>query len=561
MISQRTSNNYKTLKNILSKIRQLDFTSETSYLIIYAFVYKYCSDMLKDHFMNLIQDKEITLDEAYNDPKYQELFRDDAFKMFGYYIPDSDLFLDELINNKYSDGFFIHEFINAFSKNVEFGENRGHEKYFNFIFNSIRDEINLNKFEFEGENHLIVKDLVYTISKLSIFENEFPFERVFDRVCDSRLIRVDRDPEYITDLLSAIIITKKNNLNDVYNPFLNDASSLISLSNRYNNGIGNLYGKGSDRITYCAGIAKFLFEYFDLERVFLEFGFPFESVDMEGEFDAIISRIPLMTPKRIKRWNSVQSKEITKRNTKKQLVNSLSKQLNLPLESFENDMELKNTVEGLVNKMDDKPNMPSYFEGEYEVLKNSEYLFLIDLLDSLRDNGIMAVSLPQSFLFKNTLETLRKYLTVGKNYIDCIIALPDELSRRRSSDVIVVFRKDKPTDDVVFIDLSKEYSTKMGGYPVSGLFKRNLVLSEKTTYKVVEAYDRRQTIDRFSNVVRIDDIARNEFNLSVSRYVDTFEGEFIRLEDLKDQKEEITSNIKKLNEKIDRMMDELNIRL
>ena len=52
---------------------------------------------------------------------------------------------------------------------------------------------------------------------------------------------------------------------------------------------------------------------------------------------------------------------------------------------------------------------------------------------------------------------------------------------------------------------------------------------------------------------------KNNFNLSVSRYVDTFEGKFIRLDDLSFEKREIDRNINELNVKIKKMMDELNI--
>ena len=67
-------------------------------------------------------------------------------------------------------------------------------------------------------------------------------------------------------------------------------------------------------------------------------------------------------------------------------------------------------------------------------------------------------------------------------------------------------------------------------------------------------------LSKFSNLISITDIEKNEFNLSVSRYVDTFEGKFIKLTDLKKEKEEIDSNINELNLKIEKMMDELNIR-
>ena len=70
----------------------------------------------------------------------------------------------------------------------------------------------------------------------------------------------------------------------------------------------------------------------------------------------------------------------------------------------------------------------------------------------------------------------------------------------------------------------------------------------------------RLSLPKFSNMISIDEIKDNHFNLSVSRYVDTFEGEFISLDELVMEKKDIDSNINELNLKIEKMMDELNIR-
>uniref|UniRef100_UPI003865F365 hypothetical protein n=1 Tax=Methanobrevibacter sp. TaxID=66852 RepID=UPI003865F365 len=417
MNRRQMSKNFKILRNILSKTRQIEISRDMSYVIIYAFLYKYCSDMMKDHFLGIIEDKPITLDEAFGNEECQRQFKADAFNMFGYYIPKPELFLDELINEKYSESFFIHEFLTAFSKNVEFPENSLYGLYFDFIFDSLKHGININKFEFEGENHLIVKDLVYTISKLDIFENEFPFERVFDRICDSNIIDIEKDPEYINSILSGIITSQKTCLDDVYNPFLNDASSLIELARSYGNGMTHIYAKGFDRIRYCAAIVKFFINFFDLENISLDYGNPLTAVDIsEAEFDVIVSRIPPITPTRFRRLNSVQNQEIIKRKNRNKIKSMLSESFGIDEDAFDNDPELNITINNLARKMAAGKNPVDELTGEYEVLKDSEYLFLLNLINSLKDDGIMAISLSQGFLNKNSLETLRKYLTVEKNY-------------------------------------------------------------------------------------------------------------------------------------------------
>ena len=89
-------NNYRVLRNILSKTRQIEVSQDMSYVLIYAFLYKYASDLLKNHLSSVIEDEPITLDEAFKNEDYRRQFRADAFNMFGYYIPESELFFDEL---------------------------------------------------------------------------------------------------------------------------------------------------------------------------------------------------------------------------------------------------------------------------------------------------------------------------------------------------------------------------------------------------------------------------------------------------------------------------------
>lgn len=560
-MSMRRSPNYRILRSILSKTRQIDASPELSYLIVYAFLYKYSSDVLKNHFLDAIENKALTLDEAYGDGQCREIFRTESLEMFGFFINEPDFFMDEVINNCYPNKFFIHQFFEAFSRNVEFLEGSNCEKYFNFIFDSVTQEINLNKFEFEGENHLIIKDIIYSISRLDISDGSYPFERVFDNICKSRVMGLDQDPDYINLALAGLVSQLKDTPIDVYNPFLNDASSLVDLALLYRPGVINSFGKGFDKITYCASIVKLLIYDFKLENVFLEFSSPFESVDFNSaSFDVIISKIPAITPKNMKRINKNQNIQIAKRNKRKQLEGLLASKFDMDEDSFLSDNDLNDAIDNLISKMDLEKESEIEFVGEYESLRQSEYLFLINLINCLKDDGVMAVCMSQSFLFKNSLQTLRKYLTVEKNCIDAIISIPDELSRPQRSEIIVVFRKNKLSDDIVFIDMSRQYVALPTPHAVPGLFKRNLILSGDTLAQIVEVYKKRLTVDRFSNVVDITEFEKNEYNLSISRYVDTFEGDFINLRDLKYTKRDLDENARKINKKIERMMDELGIR-
>ena len=545
---------------ILSKIRQIDATEDVQYIIVYSFLYKYCSDVLKNYLKSLIEDKSMTLDEAFKDEQFREIFKQESFRMFGFYIENPDCFIDEVINTKYSNRFFIYEFLNVFCRNVEFKYSSNYEKYFTFIFEAFNQAVNFKKFEFVGESHLIVKEIIFSIAKLDVFEEAFPFQKVFDRVCQSRLIRVEHDPDYITELISSIVSQNMKSPEDVYNPFLNDASLLINLSYHYNLPWRQTYAKSQDKMTYCCSIVKLLMNHFDLDGITSEYGSPFEPLeDTSASFDVVMSRIPPITARNIKRLNVSKSPEAIKKSKRKRVESMLSSEFNIDAESFKNDVELNDALENILSKIDIESEAELRFSEEFQSLKDSEYLFLIDMINSLKDDGLMVVSMSQSFLIKNSLALLRKYLTQEKNYIDAIISIPAELSRHSRSEIVMLFKKNKIADDIVFIDMSTDYETRRAPYAVAGSFKGNLVLDGNTLVKVSDVYQKRQIIDKFSNVVKISEIRDNEFNLSISRYVDTFEGEFINLRDLAYDRQKIEEKNKILSQKIEKMMKELDI--
>ena len=554
------SPNYRILREILSKMRRMDYSKEISYLVIYTFLYKYASHHLKSYLLQYLEKRPITLDEAFSDESERENLKQESLYMFGFFINNPDYFMDDVMNTSYSDRFFVHKFVEAFSKHVEFLEGSNHEKYFNFIFNAVKSGINFNKFEFEGENHLIVKDLIYSISKLDVSAEDYTYEFVFDKICQSRILRLDQDPEYISQLMAALVNSAKPAPVDIYNPFLNDGSALIYYM-MFHPLIKTTCGRGFDEITHCACITKLFMYNFHLENVFLEFSSPFDAINADSStYDVIISKIPAMTSRNLRKLNKSQNVEMVKRNKRKQLENLLADSFDFSKDSFAIDDELSSSLDTLLDRMDLEKRPQLEFSGEYKSLENSEYLFLLNLIDALKDDGIMVLTMSQSFLFKNSLETMRKYLTVEKNYIDAIISIPDELSRTKNSEIVVVFRKNKSCDDIVFIDLSKNYAAEPSSHAVSGLFRRNLILSDKTLNNIVNVYNQRQTVDKFSNVVDLRKLSENEFNLSVSRYVDTFEGEFISLSQLKEDKKDIDVNLRRLNKKIDLMMEDLKIR-
>ena len=106
---------------------------------------------------------------------------------------------------------------------------------------------------------------------------------------------------------------------------------------------------------------------------------------------------------------------------------------------------------------------------------------------------------------------------------------------------ILIFKKNRPTEDIFFIDASGKDADGNLRYKKD---KNQNRLEEKHVRDIFEAYQAREDIERFAHVATLDEIKKNEYNLNIPRYVDTFEEE--ELVDI----EEVQENIARLKNEI-----------
>ncbi|MBA1394497.1 type I restriction-modification system subunit M, partial [Lactobacillus sp. XV13L] len=83
------------------------------------------------------------------------------------------------------------------------------------------------------------------------------------------------------------------------------------------------------------------------------------------------------------------------------------------------------------------------------------------------------------------------------------------------STTIVVLKKDKQDRNVFFIDASKDFEK----------VKSQNVLREEDVLKILDTYKKRQDVDKYAHLATFEEIQKNDFNLNIPRYVDTFEAE------------------------------------
>ena len=156
--------------------------------------------------------------------------------------------------------------------------------------------------------------------------------------------------------------------------------------------------------------------------------------------------------------------------------------------------------------------------GRLAPRKTADYAFILHMLYHLVDGGTMACVVPHGVLFRGNAEgVIRRFLIEKKNCIDAIIGLPANIFYGTSIPTCILVMKKcrKEDDNILFIDASKEFEK----------VKTQNKLREQHIQKIVETYRDRKEIEKYSHLASLQEIAENDYNLNIPRYVDTFEEE------------------------------------
>ena len=139
---------------------------------------------------------------------------------------------------------------------------------------------------------------------------------------------------------------------------------------------------------------------------------------------------------------------------------------------------------------------------------------------------------------------------IEKNLLDAVIGLPANLFYGTSIPAcILVFKKNRTTDDILFIDASGKDAE---GIPRYNKGKNQNTLSERHITDILTAYHNRSDVEKFTHLASLKEITENDYNLNIPRYVDTFEEE--ELIDIGEVQENI-SKIKAELEKVELQME------
>jgi len=183
----------------------------------------------------------------------------------------------------------------------------------------------------------------------------------------------------------------------------------------------------------------------------------------------------------------------------------------------------------------------------------ADFAFLLHGFHFLKQNGTMAIILPHGVLFRSGAEEKIRTKLLTENSIDTIIGLPSNLFYSTGIPVcILILKKCKKKEDVLFINASEHFEKE----------KRQNTLDEKHINRIVETYQYRRDIERYSRKVSMEEIKKNGYNLNISRYVSTSQDESkINLKEVNTKLVSINKRIKTSTDKHNEFLKELGLPL
>jgi type I restriction enzyme M protein len=146
-----------------------------------------------------------------------------------------------------------------------------------------------------------------------------------------------------------------------------------------------------------------------------------------------------------------------------------------------------------------------------------DYAFILHMIETMKPGtGRMAVVVPHGVLFRGGAEGRIRQKLIEEGLLDVVIGLPEKLFYGTGIPAaVLVFRKNKTDDKVLFIDASRDFETG----------KNQNVLREADLQRIVDTVRTRHGVTKYAYLATQSEIAENDFNLNIPRYVDTFEKE------------------------------------
>ena len=181
-----------------------------------------------------------------------------------------------------------------------------------------------------------------------------------------------------------------------------------------------------------------------------------------------------------------------------------------------------------------------------------DYAFILHMIETMKPRtGRMAVVVPHGVLFRGSSEGKIRQRLIEENLLDAVIGLPEKLFFGTGIPAaIMVFRKARPDTSVMFIDASREFEAGT----------RQNALNDTHLTRIAQTYVARDTVDKYAYRATVEEVAENDFNLNIPRYVDIFEEEEeIDLMAVREERTRLKNELAALETRMEGYLQELGL--
>jgi type I restriction enzyme M protein len=476
----------RQLWNIANELRgKMDADEFRDYILGFIF-YKYLSEKQNLFANKLLETEDVKSYADVTDDSDLEAIREESLEKLGYFLKPAEMFstvaargnvkVDE--DDEETAGNFILEDLQSILNAIE-QSTMGNDSEDDF--NKLFEDIDLASTKLgrspAARNTLIAKVLAH------LDQIDFRLEEIdADVLGDAYEYLIGQfasgagkkagefyTPQQVSRILAKVVTLGKSKIKSAYDPACGSGSLLLRIAKEAE--VGEFFGQELNRTTYNLARMNMIlhdvhFSRFDIQQEdTLE-----EPQHIMERFEAVVANPPFSA-----KWKGADN----------------------PL-----------------NETDDRFSI----YGRLAPGSKADFAFVQHMIHQLADNGTAAIVLPHGVLFRGAAEgVIREYIIKEQNYLDAVIGLPANLFYGTSIPAcILVLKKCRVHDqDILFIDASRDFE-KQGNQNH---------LSDEHVEKIIETYTKRETVERYSYVAPISEVAENDYNLNIPRYVDTFEEE------------------------------------
>lgn len=498
---------HKTIWKIANELRgSVDGWDFKSYVLGFLFYY-FISENLKSYVFNSFKQDYENLDD-----KNAENGRDTIINAKGFFIKPSHLFSNMLKNANLEN---LNEKLSAIFKEIESSANGSEsEKSFKGLFDDLdlySNKLGANNLE---RNKKILKimeaiselDLHYNENEIDAFGDAYEFLMTMYASNAGKSGGEFFTPQEVSKLLVEITLHNNAKPNKVYDPACGSGSLLLQYKKSLKSDPKKGYfGQEINITTYNLARMNMFLHDVNYTRFDIAHGdtliSPSENHKELEPFDAIVSNPPYST-----KW-----------------------------EGKDNAL--------LIN--DERFNKA----GVLAPTSKADLAFVMHSLSWLSEKGSAAIVCFPGVMYRGGVEReIRKYM-VEENFVDCVISLAPNLFFGTSIAVcILVLRKNKTDKNTLFINANEEFIK---------VTNKNM-LSKENLENILKLYTDRAEVPHLSKLISIEEIAKNDYNLSVSSYVEAKDTrEIIDIKALNQEIEEIVKRQSALRNRIDSLVREL----